>query len=125
MSKFPFSSFALGTFLAASLFSPAAALEPIAEVASLPPEIAQAYQDATKSAIYVCPRDAIKKADEDFLKHIEEMKKRFRGDFGATPDGEIVIPTVCPSPKSYPDFAARVKRYKSAVRHLGEVLRSN
>lgn len=125
MSNFFVLSLAVGAFFAASLFNPADAHEQDVKGATVPPEIAQAYHDAAKRAIYVCPRDMIKKTDEDFLKLTEEIKRRFQWDFDADDDREIISPTTCPSPKSYPDFSARVKSYKGAVRHLGDVLRSH
>jgi len=124
MRKFSVLSLAVGAFFAASPLSPAEAYEPDVKGATVPPEIAQAYHEAAKRAIYVCPRDMIKKTDEDFLKLTEEIKQRFQWDFDAEDDLETA-PTTCPSPKSYPDFSTRVKNYKRAVRHLGEIVRSH
>ncbi|OWR01309.1 hypothetical protein CDQ91_02585 [Sphingopyxis witflariensis] len=115
---------ASGLLLAASESNQAGAREVIAGGA-IPPDILQAYEEASKRTIYVCPRDSVRKMDEKFLKLRAEIKRRFQSDFDGAQDGGISLPTICHSPKSYPDFSVRVKNYQRAVRHLEEALGSH
>lgn len=112
--------------LALGLNFTAAASEHAANEAIVPQDVRQAFEEASKGArIYVCPRDVLKKTDDEFLRLTEQIRQRFQRDF-ATEKYEIEsLPTTCHSPKSYPGFAAKAESYAKAVKHLEEVLRGH
>jgi 1-acyl-sn-glycerol-3-phosphate acyltransferase len=126
MSRLSFFSLTIVVCLTSGLQVTAGASETTANGEIVPQEIRQAFEDASKHAhIYVCPRDALKKTDEDFLRLTEEIRQRFQRNF-ATEAYEIQsLPTTCHSPKSYPGFAAKAESYAGAVKHLEEVLRDH
>lgn len=90
---------------------------------SVPPDIFKAYKDVGQHRIYVCPRTALQNADRRFVDLREKIRLRYRLDFDSfQEDEQIVIPTHCPSPKSFPDFGKRVKAYGIAIGRLEEAL---
>ena len=123
MDRFSFLPLVIAGWLAASALGPADARATPMEGATIPQDILIAYEEASKQTMYVCPRDAIKKIDDDLRRLEDEIRRRFQKDLAA-PDGEVrTMPTTCHSPESYPDFAARIKSYAKAVKNLEEVLR--